>query len=114
MVSKGSMLADYVCIPSVLGKNIPTAGFGMTLAETALAGHKKKKANFLNEDFYLPLYLPLWFSVSISARHTKGLMRMSNRYEDKGRGPPFNSALSVRSHKILLLLFKLFIQVFTV
>jgi hypothetical protein len=54
-------LAAYVFVPFVFGENIPTAEFGMISTETAcLLGHKKKTAKFFNEDFYLPLYLPLW------------------------------------------------------
>jgi hypothetical protein len=39
--------------PSVFGENIPTAEFEMI----------RQNSQIFNEDFYLPLYLPLWFNV---------------------------------------------------
>jgi hypothetical protein len=30
-----------------------------------LPGHRKKIAQIFNEDFYLPLYLPLWSDLSV-------------------------------------------------
>ncbi len=53
-------LAAYVFVPSVFGENIPTAEFGMISAEIACweSGHKEK-SQICNEDFYLPLFLPL-------------------------------------------------------
>jgi hypothetical protein len=56
-----STLAAYVFIPSVLGENIPTAEFGMIYQQKLLAGTKKENSQIFNEDFYLPLYLPLWY-----------------------------------------------------
>jgi hypothetical protein len=51
-----STLAAYVFVPSVFGENILTAEFGMN-RQKLLAG--KEKSQIFNEDFYLPLYLPL-------------------------------------------------------
>jgi hypothetical protein len=39
--------------------NIPTAEFGMISAETA-CWDIERKCQIFKEDFYLPLYLPLW------------------------------------------------------
>jgi hypothetical protein len=39
-------------------ENIPTVDFGMIPAETAFWDIKDRQ--IFNEDFYLPLYLPLW------------------------------------------------------
>jgi hypothetical protein len=48
-------------------ENIPTAEFGMISTETACWDIERKKPNF-NEDFYLPLYLSLWYLVWVSQK----------------------------------------------
>jgi hypothetical protein len=52
-------LASYWFVPPVFGEHIPTAEFGMISAETACRDIEKNSKIF-NEDFYLPLHLPLW------------------------------------------------------
>jgi hypothetical protein len=45
-------LAAYVFVPSILGENIPTAGFGMIWAETACWDiERKKNDQFLMRTF---------------------------------------------------------------
>jgi hypothetical protein len=53
-----SILAAYVLVPSVFGENISTTEFGI-ISQKLLAGTLKENSQIFNEDFYLPLYLPL-------------------------------------------------------
>ncbi len=52
-------IAAYVFVPSVLGKYSDSLIRNNTY-RNCLLGHRKKKSQIFNEDFYLPLYLPLW------------------------------------------------------
>jgi hypothetical protein len=58
-IRKKIHLTAFVFVPSVFGEKFPTAEFGMISAETILAGKWKENSQMFNEDFYLPLYLPL-------------------------------------------------------
>jgi hypothetical protein len=59
-------MAAYDSVPSVFGEDIPTAEFWKISSETACWDIEKKIAKFFNEDFYLPLYLPLCLVLTIS------------------------------------------------
>jgi hypothetical protein len=59
-----STLATFVFVHSVFGENISTAEFGMI--SKLLAGTKKENSQIFKEDFYLPLYLPLWLKQTLT------------------------------------------------
>jgi hypothetical protein len=58
MTSEKRHLPAFVFVPSVFGENIPIAEFEIISAETAC--WDIENSQIFNENFYLPLYLPLW------------------------------------------------------
>jgi hypothetical protein len=66
-----------------LGENIPTAEFGMILAETAFWAIEENSQIF-NEDFYLPLYLPLLYGT----KHRVGRVLSVSPVVGIGTPPP--------------------------
>jgi hypothetical protein len=65
-----STLAAFIFVSSVFGENIPAAEFG-TKSQKLLAGTWKENSQIFNDDFYLPLYLPLCFAVLGFCMHEK-------------------------------------------
>ncbi len=53
-------LTSLVFVPSVFGEKFPTAEFER-YRQKLIAGKYEENSQMFNEDFYLPLYLPLWY-----------------------------------------------------
>jgi hypothetical protein len=60
-IRKGIQIAAFVFVPSVFGEKFQQLNF-VRYRQKLLARKKKENSHMFNEDFYLPLYLPLWFA----------------------------------------------------